>query len=129
MINSDVFTGAVVSSWRVSTAQFLFCAYNFFLNLFFLRLENISLVSLKFNKILLRLADLLDMSCYRVSRPILNHNIEQMSSESAFHWISHMITEKYELETEYELKKEDTSGSYLDPDSIIENVNFIELSA
>lgn len=82
-----------------------------------------SLVSLKFNKILLRLADLLDMSCYRVSRPILNHNIEQMSSESAFHWISHMITEKYELETEYELKKEDTSGSYLDPDSIIENVN------
>lgn len=26
---------------------------------------------------------------YRVSRPILNHNIDQMSLESAFHWISH----------------------------------------
>nr|DAZ41200.1 MAG TPA: hypothetical protein [Caudoviricetes sp.] len=40
MIYSDVFTGAVESSWRVSTAQFLFCAYNFSSICFFLCLEN-----------------------------------------------------------------------------------------
>lgn len=49
------------------------------------------LISIKFDKILLRLADLLDMSSYRVSKPILYHNVEQMSEESAFHWISHIF--------------------------------------
>ena len=55
------------------------------------------LISIKYDKILLRLADLLDMSSYRVSKPILHHNIEQMSEESAFHWISHLLTQKYEI--------------------------------
>ena len=57
------------------------------------------LMSIKFDKILLRLADLLDMSCYRVSKPILHHNVEQMSEESAFHWISHLLTRGYRLHT------------------------------
>ena len=48
-----------------------------------------------YDKRLLRLVDLLDMSSYRVSKPILHHNIEQMSEESAFHWISHLLTQKY----------------------------------
>ena len=61
------------------------------------------LVSVKYNKILLRLADLLDMSSYRISKPILNHNIEQMNEISAFHWISHLLTKGYNLETEYNL--------------------------
>lgn len=59
------------------------------------------LISIKFDKILLRLADLLDMSSYRVSKPILYHNVEQMSEESAFHWISHLLTKGYSLRTEY----------------------------
>lgn len=63
------------------------------------------LMSKKFDKILLRLADLLDMSSYRVSKPILHHNMEQMSEESAFHWISHLLTQGYELHTEYEIKR------------------------
>lgn len=62
-----------------------------------------SLVSTKFDKILLRIADLLDMSSYRVSKPILNHNIEQMSSVSAFHWISHLLTKGYRLEAKYRI--------------------------
>lgn len=62
-----------------------------------------SLVSTKFDKILLRLADLLDMSSYRVSKPILNHNIEQMSGISAFHWISHLLTKGYSIETKYRI--------------------------
>lgn len=59
------------------------------------------IISYKFNKILLRMADLLDMSQYRVSRPILNHNLEQMSSESAFHWVSHLLTKNYKLNASY----------------------------
>ena len=57
------------------------------------------LVSIKFDKILLRLADLLDMSSYRVSKPILHHNMEQMSEKSAFHWISHLLIQGYKLYT------------------------------
>lgn len=59
------------------------------------------LISYKFDKILLRFADLLDMSERRVSKPILNHNIDNMSSLSAFHWVSHLLIEGYELSSEY----------------------------
>lgn len=80
-----------------------------------------SLVSLKFDKILLRLADLLDMSSYRVSKPILNHNIDQMSKESAFHWISHLITDRYELETRYIISEESKDkGEFLAKGNITE---------
>ena len=80
-----------------------------------------SLVSLKFDKILLRLADLLDMSSYRVSKPILNHNIDQMSKESAFHWISHLITNRYELETQYIISEDSQNkGEFLAEGNITE---------
>lgn len=79
------------------------------------------LVSMKFDKILIRLADLLDMNEYRVSRPILNHNIDQMSLESAFHWISHLLTQDYTIETEYEIRKEFS----LVPKSIAEKLVFV----
>lgn len=59
------------------------------------------LISYKFDKILLRFADLLDISQRRVSKPVLNHNIDNMSSISAFHWISHLLTEKYTLTSKY----------------------------
>lgn len=78
------------------------------------------LVSIKYDKILLRIADLLDMSSYRVSKPILNHNIEQMSSVSAFHWISHLLTKGYELKTEYSIL--DSSKSALMPGQIEEKI-------
>lgn len=79
------------------------------------------LMSIKFDKILLRLADLLDMSSYRVSRPILHHNMEQMSEESAFHWISHLLTQGYELHTEYEIKR--TEGTKPDHKQYEKNKN------
>lgn len=69
------------------------------------------LMSIKFDKILLRLADLLDMSSYRVSKPILYHNMEQMSEESAFHWISHLLTQGYKLRTKYEIGSSKSSGA------------------
>lgn len=82
------------------------------------------LVSYKFNKILLRFADLLDMSRYRISKPILNHNLENMSLDSAFHWVSHLLTEGYELTSEYTTANgnESDNTEYLAPGKITEKV-------
>lgn len=77
------------------------------------------MISLKFDKILLRLADLLDMSNCRISRPILYHNLNQMSEESAFHWISHLLTQGYELKTEYSIVER---KECLTPKSIVEKL-------
>lgn len=77
------------------------------------------MISLKFDKILLRLADLLDMSNCRISRPILYHNLDQMSEKSAFHWISHLLTQGYELETDYTIEDE---KACLIPKSIVEKL-------
>ena len=62
---------------------------------------NQKLISYKFDKILLRLADLLDMCQNRVSKLILNHNINNMSDISAFHWISHLLTSEVNLVSIY----------------------------
>lgn len=76
-------------------------------------------ISMKFDKILLRLADALDISMYRISRPILYHNLEQMADEAAFHWISHLLIRGYQLETVYKVDKE---KPLLNPRSIVETV-------
>ena len=60
------------------------------------------LFSMKYMKIIIRLADLLDMSKNRISYYILNSNIEQMSPDSQFHWISHLATESCNFEIQYE---------------------------
>lgn len=89
------------------------------------------LISYKFDKILLRFADLLDMSEHRVSKPILNHNIENMSIVSAFHWVSHLITNGYELISDYDVQPNSNKASSLIPGSITETVTlsiFINLS-
>jgi hypothetical protein len=75
------------------------------------------LISRKFDKILLRFADLLDISERRVSVPILNHNIDNMSPTSAFHWISHLLTEGYTIVPEYIY----TNGPLI-PNNIVEKV-------
>ena len=89
------------------------------------------LISYKFDKILLRFADLLDMSEHRVSKPILNHNIDNMSLISAFHWVSHLLTEGYTLLSDYNIAPSSTRSSNLAPGSIIETVTlsiFVGLS-
>ena len=77
--------------------------------------------SQKFTKIILRLADLLDMSNYRVSALVLNHNLDNMGGVSRFHWLSHLITTGYEIENEYYLKKGKTSN-FLEKNSIVEKI-------
>lgn len=78
----------------------------------------------KYTKILLRLADLLDMSNYRVSRVILNHNINNMGDISRFHWLSHMITKGYKIDVKYDFKNKITSN-YLSKESIVETIQLI----
>ena len=78
----------------------------------------------KYTKILLRLADLLDMSNYRVSRLILNHNINNMGEVSRFHWLSHMVTKGYKLDVQYDLKK-GIKENYLSKESIVETIQLI----
>lgn len=79
------------------------------------------LISYKFDKILLRFADLLDMSKNRVSKPILNHNIDNMSPISAFHWVSHLLTEGYTLISEYTMDESNKNENLL-PGNIKEKV-------
>lgn len=89
------------------------------------------LVSMKFDKILLRFADLLDMSKHRVTKPILLHNFDNISDESAFHWISHLLTNGYDLESSYKVDDINNISSFLTPDGIEENVTlsiFVNLS-
>lgn len=89
------------------------------------------LISYKFDKILLRIADLLDMSEHRVSKPILNHNIDNMSIESAFHWISHILTNGYKLTSDYSVAEHEGDSSNLSPGRITEVVTlsvFVNLS-
>ena len=59
-------------------------------------------ISEKYIMILLRLADLLDMSKDRVSLNILKYNISNMPEFSQFHWVTHAITDEYKIYSSYE---------------------------
>ena len=73
-----------------------------------------SLVSEKLDIIILRLADLLDISRYRISRVIFDHNLHNINPTSRFHWISHLLTEGYTMESKYDFRASDlTAGSYI----------------
>lgn len=61
-------------------------------------------VSIKYLMILIRLADLLDVANDRVNYHLLRQNLNHLSSTSRFHWISHLVTDKIELVTNYKLK-------------------------
>ena len=58
-------------------------------------------VSEKYLMIILRLADLMDMSKDRVSVNILKQSIRNMPKESQFQWISHLAIDKCTIETEF----------------------------
>lgn len=64
------------------------------------------LISLKYMMILIRLADLLDLANDRIDYFLLKQNRSQMSPVSRYHWISHLITERYELDVDYEIINE-----------------------
>ena len=82
-----------------------------------------ALVNTKFTKILLRLSDLLDMSRYRISRVILDHNLKSIDTVSRFHWISHLITDSFDLESKYQyIESTNPDESCIRKGGIIEKV-------
>lgn len=84
------------------------------------------LVNEKIIKILLRLCDLLDMSRYRISNVVLNHNMARLNETSRFHWISHLITDSCHIEAKYIVGDNDIGlsdgDSYLGKGRIIEKL-------
>lgn len=64
-------------------------------------------ISLKYMMILIRLADLMDMSKNRVNYYLLKSNLNHLSQTSKFHWISHFITDGIDLVPEFNTKDED----------------------
>ena len=58
-------------------------------------------ISLKYLMILIRMADLLDVANDRVNYHLLRQNLKTLSPTSKFHWISHLVTDKIELDTDY----------------------------
>ena len=58
-------------------------------------------ISLKYLMILIRMADLLDVANDRVNYHLLRQNLKNLSLSSKFHWISHLVTDKIELNTNY----------------------------
>ena len=58
-------------------------------------------ISLKYLMILIRLADLLDVANDRVNYHLLRQNLKNLSKTSKFHWISHLVTDKIVLNTDY----------------------------
>lgn len=77
------------------------------------------LVSLKYMMILIRLADLLDLANDRIDYFLLKQNRSQMSPVSRYHWISHLITDRYELDVDFNVSK----GKKLTDCPIRENIH------
>lgn len=63
------------------------------------------LFNIKYLMIILRLADLLDMSRERVSTSFMRQNLKHMSPTSQYHWISHMSINHCHIESKFEAFK------------------------
>ena len=75
--------------------------------------------------ILIRLADLMDMSKDRVSLNIMNLNAEHMDQTTQFHWISHAMVENCEIKARYEStypSSTPSNDSYLDKRFLAEHI-------
>ena len=73
-----------------------------------------SLLSKKFDKVILRLSDILDIGEERISNVFLKNNINNMNEESQFQWLSHYLILGYFIDTKYNIDKQKTSSSSLD---------------
>ena len=67
-------------------------------------------ISIKYLMILIRMADLLDVANDRVNYHLLRQNLKNLSQTSKFHWISHLVTDKIELDTDYVIDEKVAMG-------------------
>lgn len=72
------------------------------------------IISEKYLIIILRLADLMDMSKDRVNLNILKQNINNMPDVSKFHWISHAAIDKCIVKSDYTFKKEEADKDLIE---------------
>lgn len=79
-------------------------------------------VSLKYLMMLIRLADLMDVANDRVNYHLLRQNLTHLSQTSKFHWISHLVTDRMDLRTTYNVPKKENGE--LDKKRITETINF-----
>ncbi len=64
-------------------------------------------VSLKYLMMLIRLADLMDVANDRMNYHLLRQSMPHLSPTSKFHWISHLVTDRMDLKTTYEVSKKE----------------------
>lgn len=79
-------------------------------------------VSMKYLMMLIRLADLMDVANDRVNYHLLRQNLTHLTPTSKFHWISHLVTDRMELRTTYDIPDKDDDG--LLGKRITETINF-----
>lgn len=72
------------------------------------------LISLKYLMILIRLADLLDLTEERIDYYLLKQNRSGMSVISRYHWISHLITECFHFDADYNLNPKDSGSRHIE---------------
>lgn len=84
-----------------------------------------SLVSMKYMMILIRLADLMDVTNDRINYNLLRQNVEHMSLTSQFHWISHLVTDEIQLAPKYQqIKINNGTNESIQNRKLIECLNF-----
>lgn len=81
-------------------------------------------VSTKYISIVLRLADLLDVSNDRINYHLLNENVQHLPEKSKFHWISHLITDDIKLIPIYKCIEEKDSDNKIINHFIKETLRF-----
>lgn len=81
-----------------------------------------SIYSMKYMKILIRLADLMDMCSDRVSFYRMQDMLKAMSPVSRFHWISHLYTESARISTRYRDISHNENKPPIDQHAILETI-------
>lgn len=81
-----------------------------------------SLISEKYMMMLIRLADSLDVANDRINYYLLRQNVQHMSQDSQFHWISHLITDAIHISPTFEIHQDENKNLFEHP--ITERLNF-----
>lgn len=88
------------------------------------------LFDVKYMMIILRLADLLDMTRERISTSFMNQNVKHMSDVSKYHWISHLSINDCHIESEFETPStfKDGKVKIFEKIKVIINLNTCQLT-
>lgn len=79
-------------------------------------------------KIMLRIADVLDINRYRVSKVVFSHNLDKFDGITKFHWISHLLTEGSDINVSY-INNDNVTDKFKENIDFIVYVNFNQKTA